>query len=128
TGLPILLPGGTDEEACKDVSWWHPNGRELREDEWNDPATSAFGMLLCGSALKELDQRGRVQEDDSLLIVFHGHGGGEFVLPPVPDAEAWRPALCTGTRPCTDGQPLPAGTRIRLEERALTAFEAVPAA
>ncbi|MGF1465596.1 MAG: glycogen debranching protein GlgX [Sandaracinaceae bacterium] len=67
-----------------DVSWWHPSGREMTEEDWHDADAQTLGMLLYGDRLDEKDRQGRTLRDDTFLIILHA--GGEMqdlALPPL---------------------------------------------
>ena len=81
--------------TCRDVSWWHTDGHEMREGDWHDAQGGAVGMRLCGNSLRELDQFGAPQRDDSFLLLVTGRDGRTFTLPASPHAEGWR--VCVDT-------------------------------
>jgi glycogen operon protein len=61
----------TDEEnGTGDVLWWHPDGREMTNDDWHDDSLRAFGYLLRGMDL-ETDPQGRPRRDDSFLVLMN---------------------------------------------------------
>jgi len=37
---------GEEREGIKDVTWLHPDGREMTEEDWNDAGSATLGMLL----------------------------------------------------------------------------------
>ena len=66
TGRP-LRDGGE-----KDVSWWHPDGREMNEALWNQPDASCFGYHLgC-------DENG---DSDFLILLNGGKRDISFQIP-----------------------------------------------
>jgi isoamylase len=87
---------GQDAGRCRDVTWVHPSGREMTAEDWQDPTLQALGMVLCGAAFFERDERGRPVRDDSFLLVFNSGRGIRFVLPPAPAAWAWELVWSTG--------------------------------
>src|SRR5205823_5400246 len=42
----------------KDIAWFHPSGREMRDADWQDPERGAIGLLLAGDALDWHDDLG----------------------------------------------------------------------
>jgi glycogen operon protein len=120
-----FLSGHIEEIGCKDVSWWHPEGRELTEGDWLDGGLSSFGMLLCGSGFRELESYGLPREDETFLVVFHGHRRRSFKLPPPPDADLWQRVFVTSPRSTTPVKRLEPGTRLRLEPNLLSLFQGV---
>ena len=65
----FLTPTGSDEGAG-DVRWWHPNGHEMTQDDWENSDLHAFGFVLRGT-LDETDAQGQLVEDDSFLILMN---------------------------------------------------------
>ncbi|QRN79951.1 MAG: glycogen debranching protein GlgX [Nocardiopsis sp. BM-2018] len=113
---------GRAKGACRDVAWWHPDGREMRDGDWHDEHATSVGMLLCGSALVDLDAHGVRLCDASFLMLVAGREGRTFTLPPCPDALGWR--LCVDTdlgvvAPTGRGPLLAGGARLRVPENAL---------
>jgi glycogen operon protein len=44
----LWLSGKRDEVGASDVSWWHPEGREMNETDWHDSVAGGLGALLQG--------------------------------------------------------------------------------
>ena len=42
---------GSDREGTKDVTWWHPDARELHDGDWSDPETKCLGMIVSDDAV-----------------------------------------------------------------------------
>ena len=118
-----FLNGRMDASGCKDVSWWHPRGHEMKDDNWQNPAQKAIGMLLCGSAYRELNSRGQVQQDNTFLLILHGEKNGTFALPPNPDGHHWQ-SISFEARPPKSSKYTP-GTRIKIESYGFSLFEGV---
>jgi isoamylase len=74
----------------KDVTWLHPDGKEMTNDSWRNPSGHTLGMLIDGMATDEVDERGHAVCGDSLLIILNG---GEqavtFTLPELEDKKIW---------------------------------------
>ncbi len=49
---------GQEKNGVRDVTWLHPDGREMSEHDWNDASASVLGMHL-------------VQGDDDLIVWFN---------------------------------------------------------
>jgi isoamylase len=74
----------------KDVSWWHPDGREMGPGDWQNGDLSTLGMIISGLGLQEVDWRCRPITDDSFLILFNGgHKSARFSLPDTPMDGRW---------------------------------------
>jgi isoamylase len=82
-----FLTGVENEEGEKDVSWWHPEGREMIGADWDDRDLLALGMLLNVVAPGHLDSA--AAGDPPMLIVFNGGEGGIFRLPEPPEGDGW---------------------------------------
>jgi isoamylase len=57
----------------KDIVWLNPNGTEMSEHEWTQSFARCLGVLLHGRGLDERDERGRLIEDDDLLLLLNAH-------------------------------------------------------
>jgi glycogen operon protein len=67
----------------------------MTDEAWNAPFVRSLGVLMVGSALDEVDERGRRVIGDTLLILLNGHHGAiPFVLPAV-DGKPWTRVLDT---------------------------------
>jgi glycogen operon protein len=66
----------------KDLAWFRPDGKEMNDEDWNNPETRCFGLRLAGDAIEELDARGNRIVDDTLLILLNAyHEAIPFTLP-----------------------------------------------
>ncbi|MDR5683266.1 MAG: glycogen debranching protein GlgX [Armatimonadota bacterium] len=119
---------GAGNGPCKDVAWFHPAGREMTPEDWNDPDLRAVGMMLCGQALNEFDPRGAPLTDRTFLVLFNGGRASRFVLPEPPGEWGWERVWSTDAqRPRRRPQPLPAGTALIVRPRTLRVLRAVRA-
>jgi len=92
-----FLKGARDENGSTDAHWWHPEGHEMTDEDWNDDALHAFGLLLLGDRIRHVDRYGEPHADDTFLIAVNR--GGEavaFILPSMEDEDiadvtAWTP-------------------------------------
>jgi len=57
----------------KDVLWYRSDGKEMSDEDWNNPLTKCLGMLLAGDAIDELDERGNMIVDDTMLLLLNAH-------------------------------------------------------
>jgi glycogen operon protein len=72
-------------DGCKDLAWFHADGREFSDADWHDDSLRTIGMYLDGRGLRHRDRRGRVIVDDSYLLVLHsGDYACKFSLPGLP--------------------------------------------
>src|SRR6516162_7641833 len=66
----------------KDLVWFAADGREMNDDAWNADFVRSIGMLLSGSAIEELNERGEPTLGDTLMVLLNAHTGRvPFVLP-----------------------------------------------
>jgi glycogen operon protein len=74
--------------GAHDVRWLHPEGRELREADWHDPALYALGIAVAA--------HDGAAAGDVLVLVNAGAAGVEFVLPEPGAGSRWSAVLDTG--------------------------------
>jgi isoamylase len=66
----------------KDLTWFGSDGREMSEDDWNNPDIQCIGLRLAGDAIEEVDDRGHRIIDDTLFILLNAHHEPTlFVMP-----------------------------------------------
>jgi isoamylase len=82
--------------GVKDVAWLAPDGREMTDDTWNAEFVRSLGMLLSGTAIEEVDERGQPLVGETLLVLLNGHHDRvAFVLPPLGADQQWLRILDT---------------------------------
>jgi len=65
-----------------DIAWLKPDGTEMTNEEWHHDFARCLGVYLSGTALGELDPRGRPVRDDDFLLLFNAHHDTiDFKLP-----------------------------------------------
>jgi isoamylase len=80
----------------KDLSWFRPDGKEMTEDDWNNPHTRCFGLRIAGDAIEEVDARGDQIVDDTFLILLNAyHEPVNFVLPAPRSGAQWEALVDT---------------------------------
>jgi isoamylase len=90
TGRPVR------SGEIKDVTWLHPDGREMSEADWADAEGHVLGMLIDGQATDEVDERGRPVSGRTVLLLFNGgEASRRFVIPPVDQAGVWQEVVNT---------------------------------
>ncbi|MBV8093675.1 MAG: glycogen debranching protein GlgX [Acetobacteraceae bacterium] len=91
---PILRRGrffsGEYNEAVgvKDVTWINASGAEMRSEDWQDPNTRCFGMLMDGRA-QATGIRKPASDATLLLIVNAHHDVVPFTLPETAGGRRW---------------------------------------
>ncbi len=80
-GRDAWLTGQTNGSGQRDAIWWHPDGREMNESDWNAPHACALGLLL---APEEPDAATALHEHRSPLLVLINRNTTplSFNLPP----------------------------------------------
>ena len=110
----------------KDVAWLAPDGREMNDASWNADDVRSLGMLLNGSAIEEVSERGEPIIGDSLLVLLNGHDEHvPFTLPPLDDSHQWRRVVDT-FEPHAPDQSFRAGGRYELQGRSVAIFKVSP--
>jgi len=112
----------------KDLAWFRPDGREMTEDDWNNPNTRWLGLRLSGDAIDEVDSRGEPVTDDTLLLLVNAHHEPiPCVLPAHRRGLQWEALLDTRQ---ADARPargrLRGGDRYELEGRSLALLRLRP--
>lgn len=93
----------TNGSQHKDVSWWHPLGRQLNDDDWYDTSLQSLGMFVDGT-----DRPG-----DALLILLHA--GPEPVDWALPGRERYDVLVDTSGKAGSE----PVAERVGVSERSL---------
>jgi len=105
----------------KDLTWFRPDGKEITEEDWNNPETRCLGLRLAGDAIEEVGARGNRMVDDILLILLNAHYEPiPFVLPAHRPKMRWEPVL--DTREAKGGgrrRAMRGGTPYEMEARSL---------
>jgi len=80
----------------KDLSWLRPDGTEMAEESWQDPAARCIGLRLAGDAIEEVDRLGQPIADDTFLFLLNSHHEPvPFVLPAHRPGILWETVLDT---------------------------------
>lgn len=89
-----FLTAGDEVEGPGDALWWHPDGREMSDADWNDGGLRCFGFLLRGH-IADTNTRGEPVRDDTFLVLMNqGDAPVTVTLPSEthdddPVCEAW---------------------------------------
>ncbi len=80
----------------KDLYWLRPDGNEMTEADWRNPAIRCISLRLAGEAIEEVDERGNRILDDTLLILLNAnHEPLPFMLPAFQSDMRWELVLDT---------------------------------
>jgi isoamylase len=95
-----FLKGAIQSSRSRDISWWHPGGHELTDQEWNDPDLRCLGVGFGGSAT----------QPDLMLLLNPAETECEFAPMAQPGTGGWDVSLDTA-HPVgrLSGTRLPAG-------------------
>ncbi|MGH7824244.1 MAG: glycogen debranching protein GlgX [Candidatus Binatia bacterium] len=104
----------------KDVAWFRPDGKEMTDEDWNNPSARSLGLRLAGDAIGEVDRRGNRIVDDTLLILLNAHHERmSFVLPAHRRKVRWQVVLDTSRPSMKQGRSRHGGDAYELEARSL---------
>ncbi|MCA9835834.1 MAG: glycogen debranching protein GlgX [Trueperaceae bacterium] len=120
-----FLTGLLGNNVCKDVSWWHPLGHEMKQDDWTNPELSTLGMLLCGAAFYETDIHGEIQGDDTFLLIFNKHSKKQFVLPKAADSSSWFWEFSSHPQDPYKAQQFQPGDKLKLEPHTVIVLKGI---
>jgi len=109
----------------KDLAWFRPDGKEMTEENWQDPHSRCIGLRLAGDAIDEVDAQGERITGDTLLMLLNAHHEPvSFTLPAHRPGVKWELLLDTRT---PDGRrlhrPMRGGEEYGLEGRCLALLQ-----
>ncbi|HSM19129.1 MAG TPA: glycogen debranching protein GlgX [Hyphomicrobiales bacterium] len=112
----LNFPQGAPIDGLKDVTWLRPDGEEMAEEDWHDPAAKALATMLAAET-----------EPVMLLLFNAAEEPVEFALPELPGASRWRVLVDTAQetgRPEANKNNLPPDEPVTLIARAAMVLEA----
>jgi isoamylase len=113
---------GRNIRGGKDVAWLSPDGREMDDAAWHAGFVRTLGMLLSGTAIEEVNERGEPITGDTVLVLLNGHVEKvPFTLPPVEADLQWQRAIDTADPQGVD-RMYKAGARYSLEGLSVAVF------
>ena len=102
-----------------------PDGREMNDEAWNADFVRTLGMLLSGTAIEEVNERGEPIIGDTLLVLLNGHTDKvPFTLPPLEADQQWQRVFDTFDPHGVD-RMYKAGGRYPLQGRSVAVFKIV---
>jgi glycogen operon protein len=88
--------GAISAHGVKDVSWVRPDGAEMTLEDWGNPKNHILGMLIPGEASDDVDERGRPNRGQSLLLLLNASNRShKFALPGLPQKGHWQEVVNT---------------------------------
>jgi glycogen operon protein len=110
----------------KDVAWLAPDGNEMNDEAWNADFVRSIGMLLNGSAIEEVDERGESVMGDTLLLLLNAHSDQvAFTLPPLDENHQWGRVFDT-FEPNGSERSFQSGGPYSLNGRSVALFKVTP--
>jgi glycogen operon protein len=104
-------------DEIKDIVWFRPDGKEMKQEEWQAGWVRAVGLRLDGCALEERTDNGeQVVDDDLLLLVNAAPEPIEFTIPEAFSEGDWRLEISTVADVC---QTIAPGETLTVPGRAL---------
>ena len=77
-----FFKNATHGDDVDDIYWLDSSGRQMSEDDWNQPGRRSLGLLLLGHC-SQIDDQGACIIGDNLLILMNAHENAvSFVMPP----------------------------------------------
>jgi len=88
--LPVA---GTD---VKDIMWFHPDGNQVSDEQWEGNPARSFGVFLNGMGIRCVAPDGSKITDDHFYIIFHtGDEPVDFALPNEECGSEWHIVINT---------------------------------
>jgi isoamylase len=73
------------EKGFKDVMWLRSDGAEMTIDDWGNGRNHLLGMLIPGDASDDVDERGRPNRGQTLLLLLNASNRARhFTMPSIP--------------------------------------------
>jgi isoamylase len=104
----------------KDLAWFRPDGKEMMDENWQDPLARCIGLRLAGDAIEEMDAKGGPIIDDTFLVLLNAYYQPlPFVLPAHRPGVRWELVLDTQAPNAQSRRPVKGGQSYRLGARSL---------
>jgi glycogen operon protein len=114
---------GRNIRGGKDVAWLAPEGDEMDDAAWHAGSVRTLGMVLSGTAIEEVNERGEPITGDTLLVLLNGHTDRvPFTLPPLEADQQWQRMFDTFDPHGID-RNYKAGGRYPLQGRSVAVFK-----
>jgi len=116
---------GRNIRGGKDVAWLSPDGREMDDAAWQAGFVRTLGMLLSGTAIEEVNERGEPITGDTVLVLLNGHNDKmAFTLPSSEGDREWQRVIDTADPQSVD-RIYKAGGRYSLQGLSVAVFRIV---
>ena len=105
----------------RDVMWYRHDGREMTDDDWNNPVTASLGLFLGGWGVDDVNAEGDALVDDDFFLILNGSPNPlAFTLPPASTPGSWH--LLVDTNDDHASAAIEPGAETQLASRALQLF------
>ena len=109
--------------GLKDVTWFHPAGKEMTDADWRDPELRCIGMMLCGEAPALRDDAGQPFHDGTFLLLINArHTAMDFVLG-VPYMGKWLLVMDTARGFTENVKPKKVGSKVTVLDHSMQLFQ-----
>jgi len=116
---------GRNIRGGQDVAWLAPDGREMDDAAWHTGLVRTLGMLLSGTAILEVDERGEQITGDTVLALLNGNPDAlTFTLPANEGHEQWHRVFDTSD-PLGADRMYKTGGQYTLQGRSVAVFKIV---
>jgi isoamylase len=73
------------DKGFKDVMWLRSDGAEMTIEDWGTARNHLLGMLIPGDASDDVDERGRPNRGQTLLLLLNASNRARhFMMPTIP--------------------------------------------
>jgi pullulanase/glycogen debranching enzyme len=88
------------DKGFKDVMWLRSDGAEMTNDDWGTARNHLLGMLIQGDASDDVDERGRPNRGQTLLLLLNASNRARhFTMPTIASTGAGVPAAAGAATP-----------------------------
>jgi len=113
---------GRNIRGGQDVAWLSPDGSEMDDAAWQTGFVRTLGMLLSGTAIEEVNERGEPIIGDTVLVMLNGQTEKvSFTLPGVDGNQQWHRVVDTFD-PLSPDRVYKPGVRYALQGRSVAVF------
>jgi isoamylase len=113
---------GRNIRGGQDVAWLSPDGREMDDAAWQTGFVRTLGMLLSGTAIEEVNERGEPIIGDTVLVMLNGQTEKvSFTFPGVDGNQLWHRVVDTFD-PLSPDRVYKPGVRYALQGRSVAVF------
>jgi isoamylase len=108
--------------GIKDISFFHPGGKDMSDGDWNASFVKCMGVRLAGDLIDDVDERGQPIVGETLLMLLNAsHEPISFIFPETKPDHQWELLFDTTV---VSPEPLmaPGGNQYPLKGRSVALF------